>query len=260
MFLLNSFESRDFLKKENENFFDIDFRQEKAKTSEKKQDSDFFDFSMKPEKENLDFEVSEDVVPTVDALESIEENRAEQEVIDESTEKIIEENSNEIKSDTDPFPTDSQENTIDETDTESQQEFSEKENSVEDTESIVIENTQKENDDSNDDDNEIVIIEKTNCTPEEVLVETPVDLPADVPVESPIEVSPKVHTSPITDDDVIVNVVKWRKAAPQSQLKTIAPKKSNLVIELDDDFEIKMCNFRDLKKKENKSDNEIKKN
>ena len=118
--MLNFTESRDILKKENENFFDIDFKQEKVKTSDEKQDTDFFDFSMKPdkkvlkeEKETLDFEASEDVAPSVDAIESAEEYQAE--IIEEVAEDVIAESSKEV-----------------------QDEIAEEENSAEDIENIAV--------------------------------------------------------------------------------------------------------------------------
>ena len=83
---------------------------------------------------------------------------------------------------------------------------------------------------------------------------------ANAPNISVQEVAEKISTEAPESDDVIVNVVKWGKAAKESEVKTVSPKKSNLVIEIDDDFEIKMCNFRDLAKKENNSDKDIKKN
>lgn len=252
----NFTESRDILKKENENFFDIDFKQEKVKTSEKKQDTDFFDFSMKPdkkvlkeEKETLDFESSEDVAPSVDAIESAEEYQAE--IVEVVAEDVIAKASNEV-----------------------QEEIAEEENSAKSLENIAVEDMQEELDVNNDNNDDDVIIETPKYSPatevtsenqEEVQAEASVEKSDESSVEIPVEVpTPEVQERvPVEapeDDDVIINVVKWGKVAPESQIKTVEPKKSNLVIDLEDGFEIKMCNFRGLSQKEKDSDKNIKKN
>ena len=239
----NFTESRDILKKENENFFDIDFKQEKVKTSDEKQDTDFFDFSMKPdkkvlkeEKETLDFEASEDVAPSVDAIESAEEYQAE--IVEVVAEDVIAKSSNEV-----------------------QEEIAEEENSAESLENIAVEDMQEELDVNNDNNDDDVIIETPKYSPAtEVTSENQEEVQAEASVEKSDESSVEIPLEAPEDDDVIINVVKWGKVAPESQVKTVEPKKSNLVIDLEDGFEIKMCNFRGLSQKEKDSDKNIKKN
>lgn len=239
--MLNFTESRDILKKDNENFFDIDFKQEKVKTSEKKQNADFFDFSMKPDKkvleeETFDFETSEDVAPSVGGAESAEENQAE--IIEEVAEDVIAESSKEV-----------------------QDEIAEEENSAEDIENIAVEDIQEELDVNNDNNDDDVIIETPKHSPAtEVTSENQEEVQAEASVKKSDESSVEIPVEAPEDDDVIINVVKWGNIAPESQVKTVEPKKSNLVIDLEDGFEIKMCNFRGLSQKEKDSDKNIKKN
>ena len=254
--MINSTESRDILKKDNENFFDIDFKQDKVNSSERKEDADFFDFSMKSgnkvleeEKETLDFEAAEDVAPVVDAVETSEEIEEIEEVVAETTEESGE--------------------------SEKTEETAEPQDDV-----VIIENSDSSSTDEVPDNDAIAEVqEETQST---IDAEASTDVPAEIPTEfsnvpaenaeNSVEISPevtkkvaeevaeKISTEAPESDDVIVNVVKWGKAAKESEVKTVSPKKSNLVIEIDDDFEIKMCNFRDLAKKENNSDKDIKKN
>ena len=241
------------MKKDNENFFDIDFKQDKVNSSERKEDADFFDFSMKSgnkvleeEKETLDFEAAEDVAPVVDAVETSEEIEEIEEVVAETTEESGE--------------------------SEKTEETAEPQDDV-----VIIENSDSSSTDEVPNDDAITEVqEETQSTIDtEASTDVPAEIPtevSDVTAENPVEISPevtkkvseevtkKVSADTPENDDVIINVVKWGKAAKESELKTVSPKKSNLVIELDDDFEIKMCNFRDLAKKENNSDKDIKKN
>ena len=226
--MLNFTESRDILKKENENFFDIDFKQEKVKSSDKKQDTDFFDFSMKPDKK-----ATEDITPAIDTTEISAETQTE--FAEELTEEIAEEaTAPEVQEEPD----------------DSNNESNEEEDDDDDDDDVIIETF--EHSPAVDEPTEI-----QNESHEEVQPENPaVNLD-----KSPApEVQEKVSAETPEEDDVIINVVSWGKVAPESQVKTVEPKKSNLVIDLEDGFEIKMCNFRGLSQKENNSDKNIKKN
>ncbi len=239
-----STESRDILKKDNENFFDIDFKQEKVKSSEKKQDNDFFDFSMKPDKK-----VSEDVIPAIDVTEFAEETQA------ELTEEIVEEITADVAAD---VTADVTEDVVDESVAEVQEES--------------VNNDSENNGEDSDDDDVIIetskyspVIDETSVIQEELQsddsVENTDESPAEIPAKAPVpEVQEKVSAKTPEEDDVIINVVSWGKVSHESQVKTVEPKKSNLVIDLEDGFEIKMCNFRGLSQKENDSDKNIKKN
>ena len=115
-----------------------------------------------------------------------------------------------------------------------------------------------------------------------VVAETPVEeetpVVAEIPVEeetpaseeqapeaeipSPAVVSvPEKGTADIEDDSVTITVVNWHKKAQTNThlykkanasptaVPTASTKKKSLVIETDDGFEIKICNFRDLANK-----------
>ena len=81
-------------------------------------------------------------------------------------------------------------------------------------------------------------------------------------IPSPAVVSvPEKDTADIEDDSVTITVVNWHKKAQTNThlykkanasptaVPTASTKKKSLVIETDDGFEIKICNFRDLANK-----------
>lgn len=82
-------------------------------------------------------------------------------------------------------------------------------------------------------------------------------------IPSPVAISvPEKSNSDIDDDSVSITKVNWHKkthlntqlykksnASPTAVPSTTPAKKKSLVIETDDGFEIKICNFRDLANK-----------